>query len=258
MNGLDAMVSAMEELIGVHDTGNNVNKVTQWYGEIGRWCDMAITYAAYHSGNGDPVCFGGRFDNTTKHAEAFQKHGEWHVMDHGVENSGIHRGDIIFFNFSGGKSIAGIEHVGIVTDVSGDVVHTVEGNYVKSKTNHICSRATRKAHEIVGFGRPAYASTAPTKPINPPLPPTAPTKDEPFPGADFFKTGKKSPIIAAMHARLVAVGCNHYKSNQGTDTWGTGDKASYAAWQHKMGYSGKDADGIPGKASWDALHVPKV
>jgi hypothetical protein len=81
---------------------------------------------------------------------------------------------------------------------------------------------------------------------------------EPFPGASFFKTGRKSPIIAAMHKRLVAVGCNHYQSTSNTNVWGSGDKASYAAWQRHLGYRGADADGIPGKTSWDKLHVPSV
>jgi hypothetical protein len=36
------------------------------------------------------------------------------------------------------------------------------------------------------------------------------------------------------------------------------DKASYAVWQRKLDYSGNDADGIPGKASWDTLRVPHV
>lgn len=78
-----------------------------------------------------------------------------------------------------------------------------------------------------------------------------------FPGANFFKDGKKSPIIAAMHKRLVAVGCDKYQSSRNTDTWGSGDEASYKAWQKKLGYSGDDADGIPGKVSWDKLKVPK-
>jgi murein DD-endopeptidase MepM/ murein hydrolase activator NlpD len=34
------------------------------------------------------------------------------------------------------------------------------------------------------------------------------------------------------------------------------DRQSYAAWQHKLGFSGSDADGTPGKGSWDRLHVP--
>ncbi|WPH58173.1 endolysin [Streptomyces phage Alone3] len=78
-----------------------------------------------------------------------------------------------------------------------------------------------------------------------------------FPGAGFFKEGKKDARIAAMHKRLVAEGCNKYKSNTNTDVWGSGDEASYKAWQQKLGYKGDDADGIPGKVSWDKLKVPK-
>ncbi len=78
-----------------------------------------------------------------------------------------------------------------------------------------------------------------------------------YPGEKFFVTGKKSPTIAAMHKRLVAVGCNKYKSNTNIDTWGSGDVASYKAWQIKLGYKGDDADGIPGKTSWDKLKVVK-
>ncbi len=78
-----------------------------------------------------------------------------------------------------------------------------------------------------------------------------------FPGVAFFKDGKKDARIAAMHKRLVAEGCNKYKSNTNIDTWGSGDEASYKAWQRKLGYEGDDADGIPGKTSWDKLKVAK-
>lgn len=81
-------------------------------------------------------------------------------------------------------------------------------------------------------------------------------KYEPFPGASFFKAGRKSPIIAAMHKRLVAEGCNKYQSSSHADVWGSGDERSYAAWQRKLGYAGSSADGIPGKTSWDKLKVP--
>ncbi|WP_307629301.1 hypothetical protein [Streptomyces turgidiscabies] len=33
---------------------------------------------------------------------------------------------------------------------------------------------------------------------------------------------------------------------------------SYAAWQRKLHFSGSDANGIPGKHSWDMLHVLNV
>lgn len=87
---------------------------------------------------------------------------------------------------------------------------------------------------------------------------SAPPKYEPFPGASFFRAGRKSPIIAAMHKRLVAVGCGRYKSSANADTWGSGDVASYAAWQRHLGYTGSSADGIPGPTSWAKLHVPNV
>ncbi|MDX3759356.1 peptidoglycan-binding protein [Streptomyces sp. AK02-04a] len=80
-------------------------------------------------------------------------------------------------------------------------------------------------------------------------------KYEPFPGADWFSMGRKSPIVAAMHDRLVAVGCNHYQSSTNKDVIGSGDEASYEAWQRKCGYPG---DWPPGKTTWDLLKVPNV
>ena len=96
----------------------------------------------------------------------------------------------------------------------------------------------------------------PAFPAAPVIPPKV--TYEPFPGAGLFKNGNRSTIIAAMHKRLVAVGCDHYQSSSNQDVWGSGDVASYAAWQRKCNYSGSAADGIPGKTSWDKLHVPNV
>ncbi|MFE8944489.1 peptidoglycan-binding protein [Streptomyces sp. NPDC007856] len=81
---------------------------------------------------------------------------------------------------------------------------------------------------------------------------------EPFPGVSFFTAGRRSPVIAAMHRRLVAEGCGRYQSNANSDVWGPGDVRSYAAWQRKLGYAGSAADGIPGPTSWAKLHVPNV
>jgi hypothetical protein len=91
-----------------------------------------------------------------------------------------------------------------------------------------------------------------------PTPTTSTPKYEPFPGASFFRAGRRSPIIAAMHKRLVAVGCNRYQSSANADVWGSGDELSYAAWQRHLGYTGADANGIPGPTSWAKLHVPNV
>lgn len=82
-------------------------------------------------------------------------------------------------------------------------------------------------------------------------------KYEPFPGSGFFRVGQKSPIITAMGRRLVAEGCSRYEKGPGPH-WTEADRRSYAAWQHKLGFTGKDADGIPGRVSWDKLKVPNV
>ncbi|MDX3130244.1 peptidoglycan-binding protein [Streptomyces europaeiscabiei] len=80
---------------------------------------------------------------------------------------------------------------------------------------------------------------------------------EPFPGAAFFTTGRRSAVVTAMGRRLVAEGCGRYEVGPGP-SWTAADRRSYAAWQHRLGYSGTDADGIPGRASWDKLRVPRV
>jgi len=82
-------------------------------------------------------------------------------------------------------------------------------------------------------------------------------KYEPFPGASFFKRAPKSAIVTAMGKRLVAEGCGVYSSGPGPQ-WTESDRKSYAKWQRKLGYTGSAADGYPGKASWDKLHVPEV
>lgn len=83
-------------------------------------------------------------------------------------------------------------------------------------------------------------------------------KCEPFPGSDWFSMGRKSPIVAAMHDRLVAVGCNHYQSSANKNVIGSGDVASYEAWQRKCGYTGAAAKWPPGPTSWSKLQVPNV
>ncbi|UGY94591.1 peptidoglycan-binding protein [Streptomyces gobiensis] len=88
-------------------------------------------------------------------------------------------------------------------------------------------------------------------------PPKKPApKYEPFPGAAFFRSGRNSPVITAMGKRLVAEGCGRYTVGPGP-VWTGVDRESYAAWQRKLGFTGGDADGIPGKVSWDRLRVPK-
>jgi hypothetical protein len=106
----------------------------------------------------------------------------------------------------------------------------------------------RIADRLAGKG----GGTGPGKPDPKPAPKP---KYAPFPGSGFFHIGQRSPVITAMGRRLVAESCGHYEEGPSPE-WTEADRKSYAAWQHKLGFKGKDADGIPGRASWDRLKVP--
>ncbi|MFE8957734.1 peptidoglycan-binding protein [Streptomyces iakyrus] len=80
---------------------------------------------------------------------------------------------------------------------------------------------------------------------------------EPFPGADFFQASVTSPVIEAMGYRLIEENCSVYSGGPDS-TWSQADQKSYAKWQRKLGFSGADADGIPGPTSWNKLRVPAV
>ncbi|MFB7635740.1 peptidoglycan-binding protein [Streptomyces sp. NPDC056149] len=89
----------------------------------------------------------------------------------------------------------------------------------------------------------------------PPMPQHPPY--EPFPGGEFFRSGAGGPLIVAMAERLIAEGCDHYRHGPAPD-WNEAHRKSYASWQRKLGFHGKDADGIPGRVTWDRLRVPNA
>lgn len=72
------------------------------------------------------------------------------------------------------------------------------------------------------------ANVLPTLPpaADPAVPPPSSAHFQPYPGAEFFSPGRRSPIIAVMHDRLVAVGCDRYTITVDKDVWGGGDIAS--------------------------------
>jgi len=125
--------------------------------------------------------------------------------------------------------------------------HRSESVWEKSAGWYAHSQVPENTHQDPGSWPGFVGTPAPSKP-----------KYEPFPGASFFRAGRRSPIIAAMHRRLIAEGCGRYQSDANADVWGSGDDRSYAAWQRKLGYAGSDADGTPGPTSWAKLHVPNV
>ncbi|MBC9724945.1 peptidoglycan-binding protein [Streptomyces sp. TRM68367] len=78
-----------------------------------------------------------------------------------------------------------------------------------------------------------------------------------YPGRDFFRDGRSSPVIEAMAKRLIAEGCDSYDTTPGP-VWNDAHRRSYAAYQIKRGHHGAAADGIPGPQTWAALRVPRA
>lgn len=74
-----------------------------------------------------------------------------------------------------------------------------------------------------------------------------------FPGASHFKLGAKSDTIGRMNTRLRHKDLGAPNSREFTAT----SQKAYASWQRKLGFTGADADGIPGEGSWDRLRVRK-
>lgn len=250
---VDNMVNAMIACIGAHETnGNNVNFITSWYGEDGQpWCDMTVSYAAYHSNNVDAVCFGYKHDYTVEHAQTFANHGQWHT-----DVAGIQRGDIVFFDWAGSNSISAIDHVGVVESVDPDgTVHTIEGNI-----DNVCKRMLRYSDFIAGYGRPHYATdpvpTPPPPPVPTPTPPPVPVP-APLPNVSVAaqRTASSNGLADVGGTKLVqsALVKLGFYSMRVDGFWNSSMLHAYSNWQRSLGYSGSDASGHPGVASLTAL-----
>jgi peptidoglycan hydrolase-like protein with peptidoglycan-binding domain len=135
---------------------------------------MTVSYAAAHSDNLSAVC--GKFAYTVAHARAFQSRGRWH---YGL--GGIRPGDIVFFDWSGTRSIGAIDHVGVVEAVhSNGTVTTIEGN-----TSDLCQRRRRNSFGVVGYGRPGYGDASP------------------MPSGDgILRLGSKGPAVKTLQQNL--------------------------------------------------------
>ncbi|MGW2708085.1 CHAP domain-containing protein [Streptomyces sp. NPDC001356] len=253
----EAMIAQMERWIGTGEP----NEIQSWYrarngaAYVGNWpwCDATITRAAVDAGEYEAVCFGTDYAYTVAHAQRFKEAGAWHAMTNGIKASGIRRGDIIFFDWGGSSDIGRIDHVGIVTGVSSDYryVYTIEGN-----TANVCARRVRVVHDIAGFGRPKY-------------------KPEPKPAGGGTSTSKRpqvslAKLVAAfkrdapkkgtpvsyeptiyVEQALVAERLLAKKYADGHA--GTATRSAYALYQERLGFSGDDANGIPGETSLKRL-----
>lgn len=184
----------------------------------------------------------------------------------------------IFFGSGGGS------HTGIVTDYDSTYVYTVEGNTNAGGGAEgdgvYAKKRLRRDSYVYGYGYPkfaggiksadpAYAKEAPKPAPSKPAPSKpAPSKPKPAPKpvvdlSNVVAAAKADPKAAQGHtthpadvklveAALKAEGL--LKASYAADgSFGSLTVDAYTSWQRKCGYTGSDADGIPGKESLTKL-----
>jgi hypothetical protein len=162
------------------------------------------------------------------------------------------------------RDLGRIAHVFFVEKVEGDFVKTVEGNtnLDGSRTGIGVYRHRRRwtggATMIRGFGRPEYKAVAsparggtgpqsmPTVSLAAVI--TAARKDAP--GAQGATSNPAA--VRIVEAALVAEGLLSAAFAK-DGSFGTVTVRAYGQWQRKLGFSGADADGIPGMDSLKKL-----
>lgn len=108
------------------------------------WCDMFVSWVGNQLGIG-PVM--GSDAYTVEHAKWFAEHGRWGKTPE--------PGAVVFFDWSGGDNIYGIDHVGFVVRDNGDgTIETIEGN----TGNGAVEQRTRSKYHVVGYGYPLYTA----------------------------------------------------------------------------------------------------
>ncbi|MEU5435689.1 peptidoglycan-binding protein [Streptomyces sp. NPDC020719] len=82
------------------------------------------------------------------------------------------------------------------------------------------------------------------------------TPDKPsaaFPGAGFFGPGANNSHVTRLGQMLVARGGKRFYTEGPGPRWGDADRRATEAFQRAQGWSGAEADGLPGPDTWSLL-----
>ncbi|MER6528448.1 peptidoglycan-binding protein [Streptomyces sp. NPDC001508] len=78
-----------------------------------------------------------------------------------------------------------------------------------------------------------------------------------FPGAAYFGPGANNKYVTRLGEMLVARGGRAYYTRGPGPRWGEADRRATQAFQKAQGWSGADADGVPGPRTWELLATGK-
>jgi surface antigen len=140
----------------------NHNKFGIWYGmDYEPWCAMFVSYCFYNTGLPLKITTNKGFAYCPYGVEWFKNKGWWHT------NPEV--GDVVFYDWKDKNGIRnGVSnHVGIVEKVNADgSITAIEGNTSIGDDSNggQVMRRIRSGRDILGYGRPNYASAGVVQP----------------------------------------------------------------------------------------------
>lgn len=246
---------------GYHETGNNYTKYAADLDAIKgfyngpkngyAWCDVFVDWCFVKSygvvGAKELLC---QPDNScgagcSFSADYFRQHGQFHPA-----GSTPQTGDQIFFSYKAGE----VSHTGIVVEVTGYSVVTVEGN-----TSDMVAKRSYPLSDgrIYGYGRPDWGVGSVDEPqdghgeivVDEPTPATDTNVGGKISGLPTLKQGMIGEVVRAAQFLLNGRGASCGK--WGADgEFGPATDAAVLAFQRR---NGLEADGVIGPQTWAKL-----
>lgn len=113
------------------------------------------------------------------------------------------------------------------------VIHEMIDSYREGGENHVAQEKPKPAK------KPAAKKPTPAK---------KPTEKKPIVRLNSVKPGRKNKQVLVVQEALKKE-FRSFDYSSGPGIFGPRTKATYSKWQKKLGYTGKDADGVPGLKS---------
>lgn len=146
------IIHVAEGEIGYAETGTNITKYGQWYGGNGQpWCAMFVSWCANQANVSTSIIV--KNWGCDRHMNHFKNNSRFYMSAAYGGTTAPQAGDIIFF----GPSQSDSTHMGIVTGSDSSKVYYIDGN--NSHNDVRAQSRSLTASNILGYGRPAYATT---------------------------------------------------------------------------------------------------
>lgn len=220
--------------LGYREGRNNDNIFGDWYGIPNQpWCAMFVSYCMNKAGV---------LPNVVKKFASCSIGWNWFRSKGQTRNRGYipQKGDIIFFDWEPEKG-DGIDHVGIVNNVNGEYIYTLEGNHddqVNIYKYHINDA------RIYGYAVPDYTGEEIIE-NNP---------SESYTNKPLVYKGKTGETVKYIQNKLINKG--YFLGRTGADGI-FGFQTEKAVRQFQID-SNISADGIIGPLTWEKLEDPTI